>query len=193
MSVLKLYIRIPQSNNHKKNTSCNNIGRKRIKTTIRGPAMRIVNITNFYYFQVINTSNQTISQCNKYKILLPTIYALPKNCSFSLKSINRRKTCLTCHYNCPSKSCSCRTLILSFQIPQKAWSSVFFVRRTNNFSYQQSPNTKIHYNINNYVYPHNTNCSIAGRSNKKVCSSFCSIGKEICFCTRHYVALAQRH
>jgi hypothetical protein len=43
---------------------------------------------------------------------------MPNNCSFTLETIHRRKSCQTSHKHCPSKSSSSRTSVLSFQIPK---------------------------------------------------------------------------
>lgn len=157
MSENKQNIRIPQPKNHEKNTSCKNISRHNRKTAICCPTCRIFNITNFQNFQVIDTSNQTISQSNKNKSIKSFCHTFPKNSCFPQKSIHWRLTCLTYYKNCPSHCNSCGTLILTFQIPKKLRAGKFVKRRSYDFIHNQTPNTEINDNIENYVTPENTN------------------------------------
>lgn len=158
MSCEKDNIRRPLSNCHKKDTSSNHVSRKKRNTPVCCPTCWIFNITNFDNFQIVNSSNQTISLSKKNKKRIFSLNTLPKNSCFSLKCVDRWNSSQTDHQHSPSQSNSWRTSILSFQIPKILGSRIFFVRRTYNFLQNQSPNTKIHKNVKNHVCPQNTNC-----------------------------------
>lgn len=153
----KQNIWIPQSKNHKNDTSCNNICRHKRKSAICCPTCWIFNITNFQNFQIVYTSNQTISQCSKNKSIKSFSYSFPKNRCFPQKSIHWRLTRQTDHKNCPSHCNSCGTLIQTFQIPKKLRPRKFLKRRSHNFIHNQTPNTKIHSHVKNHVSPKNSN------------------------------------
>jgi len=125
----------PQSNQHKENTACNNIGGERRNSAISCPACWIFNVTNFYNFQIIHSSNQTISLSNKYKSKKSFVDTLPNNSSFSQKRVNRWNSCQTYHQNSPSHCNSCGTSVLTFQIPKILRSGKFLKRWSNNFSH----------------------------------------------------------
>ena len=78
-----------------------------------------VYITNLHYFQIINTSNHSVSQSNKYENKKTIIYSMPDNCCFTLKRIHRGKSNQSSHKNSPSESSSSRRCIKPFQIPKK--------------------------------------------------------------------------
>ena len=122
MTVLEQCITVPQSNQHYKHTSCNNVCSQRRNFSVTCPASRVIDVGNFHYFQVVHTSNHGISQGHSNKNKEFVIYSMPKNCSFPLERVHWRETCLASHKYCPSEGCSCRTSIQTFLIPKKLWS-----------------------------------------------------------------------
>lgn len=117
MSIQKQSISMPQANQHNKNSLSNNICCKGRTLTVSSPTFRILHITNFLNFQIIHSSNQSISQRNENKSIKPSVYTRPENSCFPNKSICRGLSSETNKQNGPSKSGSCRTLILTLQIP----------------------------------------------------------------------------
>lgn len=176
---------MPLSNEHNKYTKSNNISSDWRNFSITSPGSRIIYICNFHYLQIIHTSNHSISQSNCNQNIKSRINSVPKNSCFSLKTINWRKPSLTSHKHCPSKSCSSRTSILAFQIPQVLWSctnrkllcsvGLFCIQRkisshrialvcsnkkrnrSVNWPKQHTPNSSVNNDIDNHVSPKYTN------------------------------------
>lgn len=109
---------MPLSNEHNKDAKSNNISSNWRNFSVTSPSSWIIYISNFHYFQIVYTSNHSISQSNCNKNKKSSINSMPKNSCFPLKTVYWRKPSLTSHKHCPSKSCSSRTSILPFQIPQ---------------------------------------------------------------------------
>lgn len=151
---------MPQPNHQKCHTDCNNICRLCTKRPVNTPTLRSVYITNFQNFQVVHTSNQCcyLSYCNWN--LQSRVLTSPYNPSLPLKTIKRWQPSLRSHKHSPCKGCCSRTLILSFQIPNKLWSSCFNRRLlwTSHWMQNQSPNTQVHQNVNEHMCPQSTNC-----------------------------------
>lgn len=165
---------MPLPDHHNKNTKPNNVSSQWGQAGIGSPASRIIYITQFNYFQIVNTPNHSVSQSYLYKNKQPIIYSMPNNCSFTLERENWRQSSKTCHENCPSEGCSSRASILPFQIPKKLGSSSVrqlsrkFTLRSSfpiscmgrkwaiNRPKQLTPDTDINDNINNEICPQYT-------------------------------------
>lgn len=146
---------MPQPNQLKRNTDCNYVCRGRTERFITSPTSRIVNVTNFQYFQIIHTSNQCGNLCNCNRNLLSGIHASPNNSSFPQEPIDWWQSGLRSHENPPCK-CSCSgTFICAFQIPNVLRPCSFnrWLVGTGHWSYDQSPNSKINHNVNKHVSP----------------------------------------
>jgi len=146
MSQQEKIISMPLSHLQKSNTNCYNISIDCTHFSWSPPTFWIVHVTNFLYFQIINTSNLCCNQSNGYCCKLCAFLTRPNNCGFSEETIYGRKTPLTYHLYCPSKGHSSRTLILSFLIPNILWSCCFHrrFRWTSLIDYKLRPNSKIH-------------------------------------------------
>ena len=159
---------MPQSNQHKCYTNSNNISSCRRKFSVSSPTCWIIDITNFHYFQIVNTSKQSINQsncnCNQQSIVLTP----PQNSSLSLESINRWQTCLTCHKNPPPKSSGCRTLIQAFQVPNKLRTCCFkrWLIWSSHWCHNLSPCSKVNQNVDKHVSPKSSN-RIRSRSTQR--------------------------
>lgn len=180
MSSLKHRISVPLSNQLKGCTPCNNISSDTRSFFISSPTCGCINITYFLNLQIVNTSNLCSYQSNCNRNQLSIIQSSPNNSGFPQESINRRKSCLTCHKHCPPKSCCPRTLILSFQIPNILRSCCFpsssrkrMLMRTSHWPHKQSPSPKINDDVNKHMSPLCTNCILRMSSRSQIL--FCSI------------------
>lgn len=157
MCCQKQRISMPQSNHHNCNRNCNNIGTYTRNVTIYTPTCWIVYVTNFHYFQVINTSNLSIKQGNKHWNQKLIVQTRQENGCFPQKPIYRRKPRQTCHQYSPGKSGGCTTLIQCFQIPNILRTCFLSTCRSSHWPHNQCPHSKVHDCIKNHVSPQRTN------------------------------------
>ncbi len=151
---------MPQPDQQKSHTDCNNICRERTKRLVNSPTCRIIYITNFQYFQIINTSDKCSYLGNCYRNQLSRVLTHPNNSCFSQKPIYWRKSCLRSHKHPPGERGCSRALTQPLLIPNILRPSSFQRRliRTCHWNENLPPNTKVNHNVNKHVGPQRTDC-----------------------------------
>lgn len=158
MGLLELVVSMPLPNHHESYTDSYNVSGRRRYPRVSRPTRRVIYITNFQNFQIVNTSNQgcKLSNCNCGE---PTIVlGCPNDSSFPQESINRRKTPESYKEHGPPKSCGCRTLVQCFKIPNVLRTCCFHRRlvRSGHRPHEKCPHSEVHQNIDKHVCPKRT-------------------------------------